>query len=351
MLNEDKNNKKNTQNILIVVFLSFTIFLLLILIIWGQFLIQRKNNNDLQNSSTTSNTITSTTNLTTTNKVTQTSTTTRIYNVQSLFNRYINSGYKSINLNIDVSENLKLQDRIQDLHENFDLNFRNNRIKFYLKNKEAFFSINNHEYSLNINNIKNIYYYDSEDMEIIVYFLSEDKKIYILSCAEPYSFYNEENETTLVNNIKNYTKEINTPWQYEELKDLWLGAGTIGYYGITLGVYNGKYYVIYDGRNTREYDANKELSYAKYYFNYTDVKANRHIYYKGTDLNYLYKMELFGNGTIKYLVTTENYLYNIATTKIENNSKIKYLLYSEQLNKMAIIYENGELFEFESFEI
>ena len=62
-------------------------------------------------------------------------------------------------------------------------------------------------------------------------------------------------------------------------------------------------------------------------------------------------MELFGNGTIKYLVTTENYLYNIATTKIENNSKIKYLLYSEQLNKMAIIYENGELFEFESFEI
>lgn len=117
------------------------------------------------------------------------------------------------------------------------------------------------------------------------------------------------------------------------------------------GVYNVKYYVIYDGRNPREYDANRKLSYAKNYFNYTDVKASRHIYYKGTDLNYLYKMKLFGNGTIKYLVTTENYLYNIATTKIENNSKIKYLLYSEQLNKMAIIYENGELFEFESFEI
>lgn len=30
-------------------------------------------------------------------------------------------------------------------------------------------------------------------------------------------------------------------------------------------------------------------------------------YYKGNDLNYLYKMKLFGNGAIKYLVTTENY--------------------------------------------
>lgn len=115
------------------------------------------------------------------------------------------------------------------------------------------------------------------------------------------------------------------------------------------GVYNVKYYVIYDGRNTREYDANRELSYAKNYFNYTDVKASRHIYYKGNDLNYLYKMKLFGNGAIKYLVTTENYLYNIATTKIENNYKVKYLLYSEQLNKVAITYKNGELFEFEKF--
>ena len=33
-------------------------------------------------------------------------------------------------------------------------------------------------------------------------------------------------------------------------------------------------------------------------------------------------MKLFGNGAIKYLVTTENYLYNIATTKIENNKKM-----------------------------
>lgn len=74
-------------------------------------------------------------------------------------------------------------------------------------------------------------------------------------------------------------------------------------------------------------------------------------YYKGNDLNYLYKMQLFGNGAIKYLVTTENYLINTATTKIENNNKIKYLLYSEQLNKMTITYKNGELFEFESFEI
>lgn len=73
------------------------------------------------------------------------------------------------------------------------------------------------------------------------------------------------------------------------------------------GVYNVKYYVIYDVKNTREYNANRELSYAKYYFNYTGVKANRHIYYKGNDLNYLYKMKIFENGAIKYLITTESF--------------------------------------------
>lgn len=241
-------------------------------------------------------------------------------------NDLIEEGYNKIDLTKNEQTYKILDKNIKNLET--DIKQLNN----YLTNDRGIITFNNNIFTFSnaqinftLENVKTIKYsYIDCIGSLFVFVITNDNNVY----------YNHIADEMTTNQIKEFKKLTG---KYSDVETLYLHPLTCGarYFNLLKDI-NENYYLATDESKFNEetfYIENDESD------NLLQILTDRKIYFNQRESNKTFKFGLYENAneTMKYIITTDNYLYDKSMNKY-SESKIKYIL-SKKENDYSYIYK------------